>query len=79
MILQILGSGCPSCLALEANVREALADRGLDHTVEKVTDIDDIMEMGVIMTPALVIDGDVKSSGKILSKELIFQILDQEV
>ena len=78
MRLQILGSGCPSCLTLEANVREALADRGLNHSVEKVTDIDEIIELGVFMTPALVIDGEVKSSGKALSKARIFQILDGE-
>jgi len=76
MTLQILGSDCPNCLILEANVREALADRGLDHRVEKVTDIDEIVEMGVFMIPALVIDGEVKSSGRALSKDKIFQILD---
>jgi len=78
MTLQILGSACPNCLTLEANVREALADRGLDHKVEKVTDIDEIVELGVFMIPALVIDGEVKSSGKALSKAKIFQILDGE-
>ena len=78
MIFQILGSGCPNCLALEANVKEALEERGLDHSVEKITDIDKIVDMGVLTTPALVIDGKIKSTGKVLTREMVFQLLDNE-
>jgi small redox-active disulfide protein 2 len=75
MKIQILGSGCPKCKALEANARAAVEEISLAAEIEKVTDIDDIMEMGVMMTPALAIDGEVKSSGKLLSKEKIIEIL----
>ncbi len=67
MKIQILGSGCTKCKTLEANAREAVASAGIDAVIEKVTNIDEIMEMGVMMTPALVIDGEVKSVGKVLS------------
>jgi len=71
MKIQILGTGCPKCKQLEANAREALLQKGVDAEVEKVTNIDDIMAMGVMMTPALVIDGDVRSVGKVLSVDQI--------
>lgn len=71
MKIQILGSGCPKCKTLEANAREAVASLGLDIDVEKVTDIDAIMEMGVMMTPALAIDGEVKSVGKLLTVDQV--------
>ncbi len=71
MKIQILGSGCPKCKALEANAREAVKALTMDADIEKVTGIDEIMEMGVMMTPALAIDGEVKSVGKILSPEQI--------
>lgn len=75
MKIQILGPGCPKCKALEANAREAVATIGAAADFEKVTDIDAIMNMGVMMTPALVVDGQVKSIGRILSKEQIANIL----
>jgi small redox-active disulfide protein 2 len=75
MKIQILGSGCPKCKALEANARAAVEEISLEAVIEKVTDIDDIMEMGVMMTPALAIDGEVKSSGKLLNKEQIVELL----
>jgi len=71
MKIQILGTGCPKCRQLEANAREAIAKKGVDAEVEKVTNIDDIMAMGVMMTPALVIDGEVKSVGKVLTADQI--------
>ena len=71
MKIQILGTGCPKCRQLEANAREAVAAKGVEAEVEKVTDIDQIMEMGVMMTPALVIDGEVRSVGKVLTVEQI--------
>ena len=71
MKIQILGAGCPKCKQLEENAREAVASKGVDAVIEKVTDIDEIMEMGVMMTPALVIDGEVKSVGKVLTPDQI--------
>jgi len=71
MKIQILGAGCPKCKQLEANAREAVAANGVEAEIEKVTDTDEIMEMGVMMTPALVIDGEVKSVGKVLTADQI--------
>ena len=71
MKIQILGTGCPKCKQLEANAREAVAAKGVEAEIEKVTDIDQIMEMGVMMTPALVIDGEVRSVGKVLTVDQI--------
>ena len=71
MKIQILGAGCPKCKQLEANAREAVATKGVEAKIEKVTDIDEIMEMGVMITPALVIDGEVKSVGKVLTPDQI--------
>ena len=76
MTIQILGTGCPKCRQLESNAREALAGMTLEATVEKVTDLDQIMNMGVMMTPALAVDGVVKSAGKVLTKSEIAQILE---
>jgi small redox-active disulfide protein 2 len=76
MTIQIFGTGCPKCRQLESNAREALAGMTLEATVEKVTDLDQIMNMGVMMTPALAVDGVVKSAGKVLTKSEIAQILE---
>ena len=78
MKIQILGSGCPKCRQLEANAREAVKGLNLTATVEKVTDLDEIMNMGVMVTPALAVDGVVKSAGKVLGKDTIAQILQGE-
>jgi small redox-active disulfide protein 2 len=67
MKIQILGTGCPKCTKLAENVVEAADSLGLDYELEKITDINDIMKFGVMMTPALAIDGDVKIFGKVLS------------
>jgi len=75
MKIQILGTGCPKCKALEANTIKAIEDGALDATVEKITDIDQIMDMGVMMTPALAIDGEVLSAGKILNKDQILALV----
>jgi len=75
MTIQILGPGCSRCKLLEQNARQAMAEIGVEATIGKVTDIDSIMGMGVMMTPALAVDGTVKSAGKILTKDQIIQIL----
>ncbi|MCX6097127.1 MAG: thioredoxin family protein [Caldiserica bacterium] len=78
MKLQILGIGCPRCKALEQNTRDALAKLGLEADIEKVTDIDRIMDMGVMMTPALALDGVMLSVGKVLSSVQIAELLTKE-
>ena len=75
MTIQILGPGCSKCRLLEQNVGQALADLGVEATIGKVTDVDSIIDMGVMMTPALVVEGAVKSAGKTLTKDQIIQIL----
>jgi len=71
MKVQILGTGCPRCKKLEANARKAIEELGIAAEVEKVQDIKEITKFGVMMTPALVIDGKVKCSGEIASVEKI--------
>jgi len=77
MLIQILGTGCPKCRTLEANARKAAEAGGIDAAIEKVTEIDKIMDMGVMMTPALAVDGEVKASGKVLSKDQILAYLQE--
>lgn len=67
MIIKILGTGCPKCKKLEENARTAVAELGIEASFEKVTDLDKIMDYGVMMTPGLVIDEKVVASGKLLS------------
>ena len=73
--IQILGTGCPKCKMLTANAEAAVKALGVESTVEKVEKIADIMKFGVMMTPALVVDGQVKSAGKVLSTEEIGKLL----
>ena len=75
MEIKILGTGCPKCKKLEANTKEALKQLGVSSTVEKVTDLNDIMQYNVVITPGLVVDGEVKASGKVLSVEKIKEII----
>lgn len=69
MKVQILGTGCPKCKKVAEVAEKAVTELGIDAEVVKVTDINEIMNFGVMMTPALAIDGDVKVSGKIPSVE----------
>lgn len=75
MKIQILGTGCPKCKTLEANAVKAIEDGKLDATVEKIADLDQIMDMGVMMTPALAVDGEVLSAGKVLNKDQILALV----
>ncbi len=75
MKIEILGTGCAKCKALENNAKEALAKIGGFHSVEKVEDIMKIMEYGVMSTPGLVVDGEVKSTGKLLNVDEIVTLL----
>ena len=63
--LQILGTGCPKCNDLAGKTEEAAKELGLEYELVKVSDINDIMAFGVMMTPALAVDGVVKVSGKV--------------
>ncbi len=69
MEIKVLGPGCPKCKKTETIVMEAVAESGVDATVEKVTDIMQIAQYGVFGTPAVVVDGEVKCVGKIPKKK----------
>jgi small redox-active disulfide protein 2 len=75
MKIEILGVGCPKCKQLTANAEAAVKELNIQAEIGKVTDIDKITEYGVMMTPALAVDGKVVSSGKVLSKDEIKKIL----
>ncbi len=71
MKIKVLGPGCPKCEQTAKVVKEAVAEAGAPVEVEKVTDIKEIMQHGVMMTPAVVVDGQVKCVGKVPSKDEI--------
>ncbi len=73
--LQILGTGCPKCKKLAENTEAAANELGIAYEMEKVTDLNAIMGFGVMMTPALAVDGQVKVVGKVPSAEEIKQWL----
>ena len=75
MKIEILGTGCAKCQSLVLHVKEAVAQKGIFAQIEKVEDIMKIMEYGVTSTPALVVDGKVLSSGKLLSVDEIVVLL----
>lgn len=73
--IEVLGSGCPKCQKLESMVKEAVAKHGIDAEVSHVYDLNKIVDYGVLITPALVVDGKLKISGKIPGeKELLAAI-----
>ena len=74
--IQILGTGCPKCHALTENAQKAVTELGIEVVVEKVDKIQDIMKFGVMITPALAVDGQVKSAGKVLTPEAIKKFLE---
>ncbi len=73
--IQVLGTGCPKCKTLMANAEAAVEAAGIEATIEKVDQIADIMKLGVMITPALAVDGEVKSVGKVLSADEIKKFL----
>jgi len=73
--IQILGTGCPKCAKLAENAEAAAQAAGIEYELEKVTDINDIMAFGVMMTPALAVDGEVKVVGKVPDPETIKDML----
>jgi len=74
-LIQVLGTGCPKCEKLKKNAEEAVKLAGAEALVEKITDIGQITAFGVIMTPALAVDGEVKAVGKVLSAREISVLL----
>jgi len=69
--IQILGTGCPKCKQLAENAEMAAKSVGTEYELVKVTDINEIMKFGVMLTPALAVDDEVKASGKVLSPDQI--------
>ncbi len=76
--IQILGTGCPKCKKLTENAAAAAEKLGIEYNLEKVTEIDRIMGFGVMMTPALVVDGEVVATGNVPSPDEIAKILSAE-
>ena len=73
--IKVLGTGCPKCSPLADNVKIAADQLGVEYELEKITAISEIMQHGVMMTPSLVVDNEVKSSGKVLNVEQIKAML----
>jgi small redox-active disulfide protein 2 len=73
--IQILGTGCPKCKQLAAHAEQAVSELDGDYQIVKVTDIDEILKFGVMITPALAVDSEVKSVGKLLSPEEIKKLI----
>ena len=75
MKIQVLGTGCQKCTKLAEIAEAAAAELGLDFELEKITDINQIMDFGVMLTPALVINGEVKVVGKVPSSDELKKLL----
>ena len=75
MKIEILGTGCSKCKTLEEVTKQAVAKIGGFHEIKRVEDIVEIMNYGVMSTPALVVDGMVKSSGKVLSVDEVIKLI----
>ena len=73
--IQILGTGCPKCKKLAENAEAAAKDLGMQYELQKITEITEIMKFGVMITPALVVDGQVKVVGKVPSIEEIKKMI----
>lgn len=73
--IQILGTGCPKCQKLTENAKAAADQLGVEYEIEKVTDLAEITKFGVMMTPALAVDGQVKSAGRITDVDEIKGLL----
>jgi small redox-active disulfide protein 2 len=77
MTVTILGTGCSTCQTLEANAKQALERTSLDVSLEKIEDMKQIMRYGVMSMPALVVDGDVKVSGRVPDPDEIAALLEE--
>ncbi len=79
MKIEILGTGCAKCDKLEALTREAVAELGIEAEIIKVKELSKIMNYGVMLTPALVIDGEVKAAGKVPAKADIISFITSKL
>lgn len=77
--IQVVGTGCPNCQKLEALCNDVISDEQLEAQIEKVTDIDQFPELGVFLTPGLIINGEVVSTGKIPTKSTLTHWLTSAV
>lgn len=75
MKIQVLGTGCAKCKMLAENTKKAVELAGIDAEVEKVEDIKEIMKFNILMTPGLVINGEVKAAGRVLSPEDVKKLI----
>lgn len=78
MKIEILGTGCPKCKKLNELVEEAINDLGVSAEIIKVTDINKMIDYGVMVTPALVIDGEVKVAGKVPNKQEVTKWIEEK-
>lgn len=78
MEIKVLGPGCPKCHALEKTVQEVISETGISAEVKKITDIKQIASHGIMLTPGLVINGKIKSTGKALNKNEVRKYIEQE-
>ncbi len=74
--IQVLGTGCPKCKKMAEVAENAAAEMGMEFELEKVTDLNQIMSFGVMMTPALVVNGEVKVAGKVPSKSQMTEYIN---
>ncbi|MBN2840691.1 MAG: TM0996/MTH895 family glutaredoxin-like protein [Coriobacteriia bacterium] len=79
MEIKILGTGCAKCKQLEKTVRTAVEEMGLDATVEKVTELTDIMEYGIMSTPGLVVNGEIRMAGRLPKLDEVKSILGRSL
>ncbi len=75
MKIQILGAGCAKCRRLAETAQAAAGELGLDYEIEKITDVNEIMTFGVMLTPALAVDGEVKAVGRVPSADEVKRLL----
>ena len=75
--IQVLGTGCKKCVSLKENVEAAVKELGMEAEIQKVEDINEIVQFGVMSTPSLAVDGEVKMVGKVASPEEIAAMLSQ--
>jgi small redox-active disulfide protein 2 len=73
--VQVLGPGCPKCEKLLQNTQTAVSELGIDAVVEKVSDINAIIELGALMTPALAVDDQIRLAGKVASIDELKKLL----
>ena len=77
--IKVVGSGCPNCLKLETLVREVVDENSFKANIEKVTDVNDFADLGVLMTPGLIVNDNVLSQGKIPTKSTLEHWLNKEI